>query len=441
MSSQHNHSSPDGELDEVLSIINALARKSAGANYIYRGETQCYDKVSSSLYREYPDAPDIKAIQETYLDEAKSYTQETDPFAILTELQHYGGRTNLIDFTTDYLIALFFACDGDHTQDGRVVLLDGSGDMREHIRAPQSPARRVLAQKSIFVRPPAGYVEPDDTVIIPHRLKAPTLDYLQDGHGISTETIYNDLLGFIRSREIHREASEHFSAAISHIANRDYPDAIVECNRALDLNPQMAAAYHVRGIAHRNSGDVENAIADFSRTIELVPGYVAAFINRGVTYYDQGDYDRAIKDYDRAIELAPNDVVAYSNRGNAYGSKGDYDQAVRDFDQAIELDPNYSVAYNNRGIIYHHKGDFHQAIADYDRAIALAPDIADFYGNLGEAWLHLSEWGKARANLIAAREMGLDIVASFRNDYENVADFERQTSLTLPDDIVEMLGG
>ena len=37
---------------------------------------------------------------------------ESVDFEILTELQHYGGKTNLIDFTTDYLIALFFACDG-----------------------------------------------------------------------------------------------------------------------------------------------------------------------------------------------------------------------------------------------------------------------------------------------------------------------------------------
>ena len=178
MNAQHNSGSPDGELDEVLAIINALAHKSAGADYVYRGETRCYDKVSSSLYREYPDAPDIEAIQRADLDEAELYTQETDRFTILTELQHYGGKTNLIDFTTDYLIALFFACDGDHTQDGRVVLLDGSGDMREHIHAPQSPARRVLAQKSIFVRPPPGYIEPDDKVIIPCDLKVPMLDYL-----------------------------------------------------------------------------------------------------------------------------------------------------------------------------------------------------------------------------------------------------------------------
>ena len=37
----------------------------------------------------------------------EDYTHEKVEFEILTELQHYGGYTNLIDFTTDSHIALF----------------------------------------------------------------------------------------------------------------------------------------------------------------------------------------------------------------------------------------------------------------------------------------------------------------------------------------------
>ena len=305
MGTQNSPGSQGGELDDILEIVNTLARKSVSAEYIYRGESQCHDKVSSSLYREYPDAQDIEVIQREDLDEAELYTQETDRFAILTELQHYGGKTNLIDFTTDYLIALFFACDGDYTQDGRVILLDTSGNMTEHIHEPQIPARRVLAQKSIFVRPLAGYVEPDDMVIIPHHLKALMLNYLQGGHGISTETIYNDLFGFIRSKSIHLEAFKHLNIAAVHNANRNYSAAIEECNNALDLNPQMARAYHTRGVVHLNVGDYDNAIADFSRTIELSPEYAAAFRMRGTAYGFKGDDERAITDFERAIALSP----------------------------------------------------------------------------------------------------------------------------------------
>ena len=59
---------------------------------------------------------------------------------------------NLIDFTADYLIALFFACDGDYSLDGRVVLLERTEERNKQIYGPRHPVNRVLAQKSVFVR-------------------------------------------------------------------------------------------------------------------------------------------------------------------------------------------------------------------------------------------------------------------------------------------------
>ena len=68
------------------------------------------------------------------LEAAKNYTYETDTFEILTELQHYGGNTNLIDFTTDNHIALFFACNGFSDKPGRVILLEKTKEIATYIR-------------------------------------------------------------------------------------------------------------------------------------------------------------------------------------------------------------------------------------------------------------------------------------------------------------------
>ena len=441
MATPNSADSPEGELDQVLEIVNALARKAASGDYIFRGETQRHADVSSSLYRDHRGVPDIEALQQADLDEAKRYTSETNEFTILTELQHYGGHTNLIDFTTDYLIALFFACDGDYSQDGRVILLERMDEINEHIYEPRNPLSRVLAQKSVFVRPPQGYVTPNDEVVVPHGVKLAMLDYLRKGHNISTETIYNDLHGFIRSRAIHRESFDHFGRAVASYGEGNYQASIESYNSALDLNPFLYLAYFMRGAAHTDTGNFDQAIADYDMAIELRSDYVAAYADRGAAYGKKGDYNQAIADYDRAIELNPDYATAYVNRGTAYIYMGDYDHAIADCDRAIELDPDDADAHGNRGVAYAYKGDFDQAIADYERAIVLDPNHAGIYANLGEAWLHLSEWAKARTNLLAARGMGFDIVASFHNAYESVADFEQRTGLTLPEDIAEMLGG
>ena len=97
------------------------------------------------------------------LEAAKDYTHETDSFEILTELQHYGGHTNLIDFTTDNHIALFFACGDFLDKPGRIILFQRTEKTNEEykIREPQNPRNRVIAQKSIFVRPPKVFSNQD----------------------------------------------------------------------------------------------------------------------------------------------------------------------------------------------------------------------------------------------------------------------------------------
>ncbi len=134
-----NRSGIKDELDRVMKKIQEIVERSVGEDYIFRGEAECYPKVSSGLYRQYGgdfgiEDDDIEIIQEVMiLSMAKEYLDQTDELGILTELQHYGGKTNLIDFTADYLIALFFACEGSRDRDGRIILLKKEKDLLNQI--------------------------------------------------------------------------------------------------------------------------------------------------------------------------------------------------------------------------------------------------------------------------------------------------------------------
>ena len=331
---------------EIRKIIDRIEKKSAGGDYIYRGEPKThegppyYGKVSSSLWREYGLEVkdfDITVIEKEILDGAKKHIgdlpqdsraglaaslnvirediDETTDFETLTEIQHYGGRTNLIDFTTDYFIALFFACDGHHEKKGRVIL-QKTEEIQDIIKHPRNPRHRVIAQKSVFVRPPKGFIEPheEDIVTILPNLKQPLLEHLRKYHTVFAETIYNDIYGFIRTQNIHRSAYTEFYI----------------------------------GFNHQDKG-------------------------RKAT-----DPEEKQKEYQKSIEH---------------------------YDKAIELNAEFKQAYCNRG----------------------------------EALLHLRKWKKAKADLITAKEMGVDIIASFRNDYTDVEEFKNINGFELPEDIAEVL--
>ncbi len=472
MSNQTDHENQSLTIQDIISTIES---KSADGGYIYRGERKLHNehpycgKVSSNLWREYgidDEQFDIEIIQKELLNAAKKhigqlpqdyrvdYTaspgvsrediDETNDFEILTDIQHYEGKTNLIDFTTDYFIALFFACDGSHDEDGRVIL-QKTDLIKNWIKYPQNPRHRVIAQKSVFVRPPRGFIEPqeDDIVIIPANRKQLMLQHLRKFHGLSTETIYNDLHGFIRSQDIHgdvythfckgiaygnrgdevtviKEKQEEYEKAIWHYTkaielksdfseaymNRgnvyekkdDFDRAIQDFDTAIHLNPTFVEAYNDRGLVHYNKGDFNQAINDFETAIQLNPNLVEAHNNRGLTYADKGDFDRAIKNYNMAIKLKPNYAEAHSNRGSAYHNKGDFDRAIENYNMAIEINPDLAAVYNNRGFAHNSKGDFEQAIQDYKKAIELDPNYTTAHANLNVALRHLQNMKKREQN-------------------------------------------
>ena len=409
------------ELNRVLEKIREIAEKSAGGDYVYRGEPDYYPTVSSNLYREYEGEIEAKnfkidVVQKEILDEARKYIRETaDNLEILTELQHHGGKTNLIDFTTDYLIALFFACDGEHDKAGRVILLEKESDDYK-VEKPPKTINRVESQKSIFVQASEGFVEPDKVVTVPQDLKQAMLNYLRKHHDISTETIYNDLHGFITKRSIHESAYTHFYKGLT-CQNRG--------NSAKTRTKKQE--WYDKSIEH------------YAEALALKPDLHTAYYNRGNAYFQKGDFDNAIQDYTTAIERKPDDTDAYYNRGTAYAQKGELDNATNDFTTALELNPDFADAYCNRGIAHSKNAVFDKAIHNYDKALELKPDFADAYYNRGEAWMHLRKWDKAKADLTVAKNMGYNIIASFQNDYENVADFENKNGVTVPADIKEML--
>ena len=304
------------QLNSVLEKIQEIVKLSANGDYLYRGEPECYEKVSSGLYREYSKIEaenfDIEVVQKEILDAAKRYTTQTDDFEILTELQHYGYNTNLIDFTTNYNIALFFACDSSPKKDGRIILLHKTNS---HIIEPQSPVNRIISQKSIFVRPPKGFIEPDETILIPNNLKQPLLEYLRNCQDITAETIYNDLHGFIRYQNVHQSSYVEFFVGLTYQKEEDSSKAIEHYSNAIKLNPQMAMAYCNRGLAYSENDEVERAITDYNKAIELDPNEALVYSNRGITYSEKGENDRAIEDLNKAIELNPNYDKAYFGRG------------------------------------------------------------------------------------------------------------------------------
>ena len=323
---------------KVRNTINEIEEKAAAGNYIYRGEPEWHEQVSSSLWRQFHQCRstfasydradfDYCTLQGAYLRDARQYDGDLhqDDFELASELQHVGGNTNLIDFTKCYLVALFFACDGAHRKPGRVILLKQTEQIRNkyQIKKPRHPKHRITAQKSVFVQHPSGVIEEDDIeeiICIRPSFKQPILTYLREEHCIYTQKIYNDLQGYIKHQKNHHDAySEYGRGKLARL-------------RYASINGESANEdYHA---------DV--AIKHYSRAIELYPDFIEAYNDRADVYFRKGDIDEAIKDFTSVIELDSNYASAYFRRGEAYSNTGCDARAEQDFIRATELGDPYA---------------------------------------------------------------------------------------------------
>lgn len=209
------------------------------------------------------------------------------------------------------------------------------------------------------------------------------MDYLRKYHNISTETIYNDLHGFIGNQKVHQSAYTEF----------------------------------YKGLTDQNKADKTNNDKE-----------------------KQKFYEKAIKHYTKALELSPQLAAAYNNRGNAYIKIRELEHAIRDYNKAIELNPADANTYHNRGNAYLVKREFEHAILDYNKAIELnSPNISMIHYFRGISRLILKEWAEAESDLITAKNMGLDIIDFFHKRYESIENFEQKFKIKLPENIASML--
>lgn len=188
--------------------------------------------------------------------------------------------------------------------------------------------------------------------------------------------------------------------------NGRYDEALSDCTRAIELNPQYAWAIGTRGNVYRTVGRYEDALSDHTRAIELNTQVDWALTERAQTYRLMGRYDEALSDYTRAIELNPQTDWVISARAATHLCMGRYVNAVVDCARAVELDPEdarnrrlYAVALSlSAG---EEAGAHLQAAIQTYTSIAAGegPAAMSARGDLLVAYCTIPDWDRATAQL------------------------------------------
>ena len=87
------------------------------------------------------------------------------------------------------------------------------------------------------------------------------------------------------------------------IGLEDLQGALVDCNHALTLQPNIPSAYRGLGTAKGKLGDYRGALADFNQVITLEPSHSSDYSERGFVRAKLGDLTGAVADFSEAAAL------------------------------------------------------------------------------------------------------------------------------------------
>lgn len=160
-------------------------------------------------------------------------------------------------------------------------------------------------------------------------------------------------------------AEQMFESAMLHAQQGQIPDAIVQMQKVLELNPNHLQAWNNRGLFLLQLGHPFDAIMNIDRAVAIGPGVAEYYNNRGAALMELSRYPEALADYDRALALKQFEH-AHNNRGNVLAQLGRPKDAQDAYRAAIRCNPDYVDAHLNLSFQLLDEGNFEEGWKGYE---------------------------------------------------------------------------
>jgi tetratricopeptide (TPR) repeat protein len=153
-------------------------------------------------------------------------------------------------------------------------------------------------------------------------------------------------------------ATDHASA-ISQQAwemwqRREYPQAELVFQHAVDLDPTQTQGLNGLGWSEFNQGKVDQAEKTFERLLEIEPTHAAALNGMGWIYKGRDQWEKAIEYWEKAVQSTPNATAALNGLATVYTEHGEYDKAVIVYEQWLKVQPNSQQVKDGLTAAYRH---------------------------------------------------------------------------------------
>jgi tetratricopeptide (TPR) repeat protein len=207
-------------------------------------------------------------------------------------------------------------------------------------------------------------------------------------------------------------AHNNLGRLLAHSPGR-LPEAISECEQALQIKPDLAEAHDNLGIALAQlPGRLPEAIAQFETAVQIEPGQLEGHYNLGIALAQTpGRLPEAIVQFETALKINPDSLETHNNLGIALAEVPDHlPEAIAHLEAALKIDPDSAQAHNNLGrILADIPGRLPDAISEYEAVLRIRPESPDAHYQLGVALMETpGRQSEALAHFEAALQLRPD---------------------------------
>jgi adenylate cyclase len=173
---------------------------------------------------------------------------------------------------------------------------------------------------------------------------------------------------------------------LSHSSRDKNDEAAALFQRAIDLDPNYAAAYAALGGSHFEgvvSGwtefrqeEIGQAEMLAQKALALDPATTSAYRLLAIINMYKRRYDLALGQIDRALEINPSDAETYGQRGNILVWAGRAAEGLPWLEGALRFDRAHALTSQNLCQAYYFLGRYGEAIEAGDRAVSRSPGLS-----------------------------------------------------------------
>ena len=193
------------------------------------------------------------------------------------------------------------------------------------------------------------------------------------------------------------------------------------CQKALQIDEQLPAAYLILGHSAHRQGDDIMAIAHLTKAITLDETLDEAFRQRAEVLCSMGQYNESRKDADTLIKRQPEGEAGWMLKGDIERNAGLTAEAINAYAQVRRLNPFNGEAFLKEGDCLLAENKPEQALSLYNEAIELQPDFTEAYKARGNAKMLLGDKNGALEDLKKTLELSPNAEDAIKDgEYSNI---------------------